>query len=203
MQNWSNLQLPSLCYHSLPQGHPDTNADFRLLESQDGTATFESVTCKGFYIGIQNKTVLQTTLNIFLVVSVALSPGLHAIQIDVYLGRQKGGRGFRTSLGPFLVSVQVSDVCEMENLMFAKNACAKCILSVRGPSSPLSTYLSRQWHHWCDRRSWLFPSVFAYCKWSKSWRCELPLQQKKIPSLLEYSIIFWAQCYALFFEQLP
>ena len=61
----------SLYYRFLPQGNSDTNADFRLLESQDGTVTFESVPCKGFYVGIQNKKVLQANLNIFLVVSLS------------------------------------------------------------------------------------------------------------------------------------
>ena len=44
-------------------------ADFRLQESQDGSVSFESVTCPGSCVGIQSKGALQKNLHIFLVVS--------------------------------------------------------------------------------------------------------------------------------------
>jgi len=56
----------------LPQGDPNIAADFRLQESQDGSVSFESVTCPGAHIGIQSKGALQTNLHVFLVVGTCM-----------------------------------------------------------------------------------------------------------------------------------
>lgn len=54
------------------QGPPDMNADFRVMDVQDGTVCFDSVTSPGTFIGITVANGQQTNLNIMMLVRIIL-----------------------------------------------------------------------------------------------------------------------------------
>ena len=84
----------------------------------------------------------------------------HVNDISVYLGRQRGGGvpGQRTSFGAFL-----KRRTREQNAHFQRG------------TPPPSVYLGRHWLiHMIHMIKWTrpSPSVFAYCKWSKTGRWE-------------------------------
>ena len=110
-------------------------------------------------------------------------PGIiyHVNDVSVYLGRQRGGKGSLIErmhfAGAFFVFNQERYAFCFANVQnssaWGRNYKIRPLAhSFDGGPLPPSVHLGRHWRHSCDKWYSPFPSVFAYCKQSKTGRWE-------------------------------